>query len=136
MSIPPTEYHILVAQFFCCKGVKGYVCPVGTFDRSGYTIVGNTALCPACFAVFNQNKQINQIDPRVQTRQRIIHFLHTMGWTVGNGDFTLAFKDFWSEFYKWSEKEHMYTKKTLVRSVLTKMCGVPHDATHVPISPT
>jgi hypothetical protein len=135
MSIPSTEYQILVSQSFRCRGVKGYTCPVGTFDRSGYTIVGNVALCPACYAVHKQAKQTTTIDPRIQASQRIIHFLHTKNWTVGNGEYTLAFKDFWEEFYLWSEKERMYTKKTLVRSVLAELCGTSHDATHIPISP-
>ncbi len=141
MSIPPTDYQILVKQSFRCKGVADYVCPMlmGTFDRSGYTIVNNKALCPACYAVYKQTHQSQAapvvVNPRIQAKQRIIHFLHTKHWTVGTGDYTLPFKDFWEEFYRWSETERMYTKKTLVRSVVAELCGVHHDASHIPISP-
>ncbi len=131
-----SEYQILAKQAFRCKGVADYVCPLmkRTFDRAGYHIVKGSALCPSCYAVFQQVPIALQGN-RVQTRQRIIHFLHFNRWTVGNGEYTLAFKDFWTEFYRWSEEQRLYTKKTLVRSVLTELCGVAHDASHLPISP-
>ncbi len=141
-SIPPTEYQILVQQSFRCKGVPNYSCPLfmHTFDRAGYRIANNAALCPSCYSVFQQEeakraRPVAQQPDRIQAKQRIIHFLHTKGWTVGNGGYTLPFKGFWEEFYQWSEKERLYTKKTLVRSVLTDMCGVAHDASHLPIDP-
>ncbi len=110
-----------------------------TFDRAGYRIVNNHALCPSCHSVFLQ-EEAKRARPlpqpnRIQAKQRIIHFLHTKGWTVGNGGYTLPFKGFWEEFYQWSEKERLYTKKSLVRSVLAEMCGVTHDASHIPIDP-
>jgi hypothetical protein len=138
MSIPSSEYQILVKQMFRCKGVADYVCPLlmRTFDKAGYTIANNVALCPCCYAVAKQQRQARQPQgDRVQTRQRIIHFLQSVGWTIGNGSYTLAFKDFWGEFYRWSEEQHLYTKKSLMRSVLTEMCGVAHDASHLPITP-
>jgi hypothetical protein len=136
----PSEYQILAKQSFRCKGVTGYTCPIKIFDRSGYHIVNSYALCPACYSVFQQRPEKgDQIQPSfsrpIQTRQRIIHFLHSKQWTVGNGDYTLAFKDFWSEFYRWSEGQRLYTKKTLVRSVLAELCHTSHDAQQFPISP-
>jgi hypothetical protein len=140
-SIPTTEYQILVQQSFRCKGVPNYSCPLfmHTFDRAGYQIANNHALCPSCYSVFQQEeaKRARPVPQpnRIQAKQRIIHFLHTKGWTVGHGGYTLPFKGFWEEFYQWSEKERLYTKKSLVRSVLAEMCGVAHDASHIPIDP-
>jgi hypothetical protein len=134
-----SEYQILAKQAFRCKGVSDYVCPLmmRTFDRAGYHIVKGSALCPSCYAVAQQAQQVPTVPrgDRIQTRQRIIHFLHSKRWTVGSGDYTLEFKDFWTEFYRWSEEQHLYTKKTLVRSVLAELCGVAHGASHMPISP-
>jgi hypothetical protein len=141
MSIPPSDYQILVKQMFRCKGVADYACPMlmRTFDRSGYHVTNNSALCPSCYAVSRQVALQSQASVRqgnrVQARQRIIHFLHTAKWTVGNGEFTLAWKDFWGEFYRWSEEQRLYTKKSLVRSVLAEMCSVAHDTSHLPITP-
>lgn len=143
MSIPPSEYQILVNQMFRCKGVADYVCPLlmRTFDRSGYHISNNAALCPSCYAVYKQEQALRGESRRdlhanrIQAKQRIIHFLHSVGWTIGNGSYTLAFKDFWGEFYRWSEEENLYTKKSLVRSVLTEMCGLAHNSSHIPITP-
>jgi hypothetical protein len=136
MSIPPADYQILVKQSFRCKGVADYACPMfmRTFDRSGYHIFKDTALCPACHAVAKQTPPAKDV-LRDQARHRIGHFIHSKGWIVGSGEYTLPFRDFWEEFYRWSEAERMYTKKTLVRSVLAELCGVTHDATHHPISP-
>ncbi len=141
MSIPPSDYQILVQQAFRCKGVTDYTCPMfmRTFDRSGYTIANGAALCPACYAVFMQGQQGSPRpatpEKRIMAKQRVIHFLHNKRWTVGNGEYTLAFRDFWEEFYMWSEKERLYTKKSMVRSVIAELCGVAHDASHIPIDP-
>jgi hypothetical protein len=141
MSIPPSDYQILVKQMFRCKGITDYSCPLlmRTFDRAGYHVNNTAALCPSCYAVSKQvqaqRERQARTGDRIQTKQRIIHFLHTAKWTVGNGEYTLAFKDFWGEFYHWSEEQRLYTKKSQVRSVLAEMCGVAHNASHLPITP-
>jgi hypothetical protein len=142
MSIPPTDYQILVKQSFQCIGVTDYICPIRmrVFDRSGYYITNAKAYCSSCFAVYKQLtgsvpfEATVKANASIQARQRIVHFLSVSGWTVGNGDYIMSFKDFWGEFYRWSEKERMYTNKVLVRSIITELCETPHDATHIPIS--
>ncbi len=137
MSIPSRDYLILVQQFFRCKGVDDYLCPLigRNFDKSGYHIVGDNALCPSCYAVHKQQRHSN-IPNTIVAKQRIIHFLHSRNWMVGNGSHRLSFADFWSEFYHWSEEQRLYTKKSTIREIITSLCGVARDSQYLPISPT
>ncbi len=142
-SIPITEYTLLVQQGFrCAAGVPHYDCPLGsfrTFDIAGYAVHAGKAYCPSCVRVLQQQslpktKPVNS-QANVIAKQRIIQFLALMRWTVGNGEYVVPWSDFWGAFYDWAEHERMFTKKQVVRQVLTDMCKIPYDSRLIPITP-